>query len=397
MSPVSPGGYHQGSAPQVIEQGPCSKLLFPKGYLLEGFGFGRQPVYRCRLCRSSPSHFAVMLERPPEGDHTPGFPRTQSRTEVAFPFALGNFRETDIISRLVLCAPCSVLAVEYGYSPDGKPLLGALVFGDRLSASSSINRQTWLSNIDRALDRRFSHECLLQVLLAILYAKKDQAFSTDPILAGVLDIACNTLQADLQILYEAGNHHWTGRASDVIRHYLSIGIASPGCDFLNHPVDSFVLMIRMASNLGTEPRAKALFYRLILHIIEHGHALQDTDSGLIAAEYSAHLRSRISEEGGITEITRKPLLLETLCDKYLIDEEALRIFRGALDLFAMIERECGVAICLFICLFHAVNTTPKEPRQILHWFCMRPEMNVYFAVPWDIHEYQSRIIWESLT
>jgi hypothetical protein len=249
----------------------------------------------------------------------------------------------------------------------------------------------------RALDGTFSQECLLQVFLAILHAKKDQIFSTDPKLAGVFDIACNTLQADLQIPYEAGNRHWTGQVTDIVQHYLSIGIASPACDFLNHPVDSFVLMVRMASNIETEQRTVALFYRLILHIIENDHALQNTDPGLIAAEYSAHLRSKISEAGGITEITRKPLFLETLCEKHLIDGEALSIFRGAQDLFARIEGECGVAICSFICLFHAINTKLKDPLQILHWFCTRQEMKIFFMVPWYIHEYQSRVIWEKLT
>ncbi|KAI9732296.1 MAG: hypothetical protein M1834_001503 [Cirrosporium novae-zelandiae] len=411
ISPVSPGGQQWVARSRRTDQGPISKLLSVRGYLVDGFGTLKRPVPSCQICGSTQPYFALILKSPPEGEHTPGFPPTESRSEILYPFAIQNFPETDILSRLVCCAACSVPAVEYGHSPYHECLVGALVFGDRLSGANDINKRTWIANLDKALDGRFTQECLLPIVLAIMYNAKDHVSSTDTVFANALDNACTILQDGLQIPYENGNHHWTGRISDVVLHYLSIGIASPGCDFLNHPINSFVLMIRVAANISKEKRAIALFYRLLLHIIEHSYTQQDTEDDVTAAEFYGLLRSRISRGGSSEEetttislndsldwsLSSSPRLLETLCDNHSMDNEALRVFRRAGDIFSIIEIQCGTAICLFICLFHAVNTGVKEPRELLCWFCTRPEMNNFFLVPWSIHDTESKTIWESLT
>jgi hypothetical protein len=305
-----------------------------------------------------------------------------------------------------------VFAIDHGRSPYHEHLVGALVFGDGISISNSINIGTWLSNLDKALDGRFSKECLLLVLLAIIYNAKDQfEFAASAGFSTALDRAIDMLQAVVQIPYETGNHHWKGRISDVVSHYISIGIASPGCDFLNHPVDSFVLMIRVSRTVSKDLRAMAMFYRLLLHIITRSLDLQDTEAGDRAAEFCGLLRSRISENGSSRDLNlpaqddRLPEdnqssssgLLRMLCDNHLMDEMALRTFRSAEDVFDMIENQCEVAICLFLSLFHAVNTNLKEAREILYWYVMRPELNIFFATPWKIHDTECKAIWESLT
>lgn len=412
MSPVSPGGSKHSGAAQTVDEGPCSKLIAPTGYMLRARTIGYN--FTCPVCGSKGPYIAILLKRPPMGSRTPGFPQQQSRADISFPLAMGGYIETDIISDLTCCAPCSVhvlQAVNSKISPRLDRLVGVVVFGYNLSAADSINQETWISNIDRALDGRIAPRCLLQVLLAIMFAAKERATLENPNLARTLDMACKMFVPDLQIQYEVGNHHWTGRATDVVQHHTVVGIASPACDFLDHPVDSFAIIIR-SCRLPIGQKSMSLYIRLVLHIIEHSNILQDSENVQIAAEFCALLRSQISNGEDIDQIlsnihrgqlsTLKGApphhLMDVLIEKNLVDEEVVRICRQVKqDGFDIIETSCERALCLFVCLFQSLNITNKEPRQVLHWYCTRPELERLFETPWELGNDEAKRIWESMT
>ncbi|KAH9206549.1 hypothetical protein DL95DRAFT_528367 [Leptodontidium sp. 2 PMI_412] len=360
MSPVSPRGGNSMYRSEAMDQGPCSRLLPSKGYILEEPTI--YPNYKCSICQVAVAWFTILLKRPPAGSDTPGFPPPSSRAEIAFPLALGDFRETDIISNLTCCPSCSVHILEASGS---NPIVGALVFGHNLSAKNTINQQTWMSHIDRALDGRVATECLLQAFFGIMLAAEEQTAFTNKTLSSTLGLACKMLMTGLQFQYEAGNRHWTGGATDVVQHHMSMGIASPACDFLNHPVDSFVIILS-ASSVPIAQKITALFFRLAFHIIEHGNTLQDSEHTQVSAKFCTMLRSRISDRDDMrrfmdiidagtyssgevpaSEPAHVSKLLDVFAEHHLVDGKALSIFRRASkEGFDRVENSCKVALCL---------------------------------------------------
>ncbi|KAH7403043.1 hypothetical protein BKA64DRAFT_440088 [Cadophora sp. MPI-SDFR-AT-0126] len=411
MSPISPGG---GSSPsyrreRAVDQGPCSKLLPSTGYIRKDRAYGKG-IFTCPICQARGPDITVLLKCPPKGTSTPGFPPPHSRADVAFPFALSGFVETDIVSDLTCCPACSVHIL---YASDPHPIVGVLVFGWDLSPTNTINQRTWMSNIDRVLEGRIATDCLLQVFFGILFAAQERDKSTDTNFAiSPLLLAWQMMASDLQFQYESGNHHWTGRATEIVEHHMSMGIASPGCDFLNHPIDSFVVII-CASFVPKAQKTNALFCRLAFHVIEYSSNLQNPEDAQVAAEFCTLLRSQMSNGESANQIVTNielnhcagsevPIvpftLLDLLVQRQLIDGQALRIFRQArVHGFDMIEDKCEGALCLFVCLFHALNISNKEPRQVLHWYCTRPELSKLFQTPWQLTDDEVSEIWSNMT
>ncbi|KAL2068416.1 hypothetical protein VTL71DRAFT_16514 [Oculimacula yallundae] len=265
-----------------------------------------------------------------------------ANAECMSPVSPGGGRSTEVFKRID--------AVNAKTSTRLDRLTGAVVFSYPLSTTESINQETWISNIDRALDARIAPQCLLQVFLGIMFAAKEKAGFKNPKLAKTLGMACQ--------------------------------------------------------------KCTALYLRLVLHVVEYSNTLQDSQRAQIAAEFCALLRSQFSngedtnqilssiQDGQLSRFKEPPPhhLLDVLVEKNLADEEVVRIRRQVKeDGFDIIEESCERALCLFVCLFHTLNITNKEPRQVLHWYCTRPEMKMIFEMPWELGNEEAKRIWEDMT
>jgi len=228
----------------------------------------------------------------------------------------------------------------------------------------------------------------------VLYDATDQATS-DPLSCQAYYRACTMIENYAQVPYEVGNLHWTGGINDVVSHYLSIGITSPKCDFLSHPVESFVCMIRASQEIKAERKAPAVFLRFVLHIIEYNMLIQDTERGNTATEFMNSLRH--TDENGDATYEPSLLSMESLCEQYVVDEEAVAVFRNAGQPFSLIEDQSETAILLFLCLFGTINTGCTDARQILNWFCGKTELNMLFHNPWHINQNNFQNMWKSLS
>ena len=380
---------------------PGPQLLYSKGYRLRNsHSVGG---YECCLCGVIVQTMAVFLKQPPPGEATPGFPKPSSFSDTLFPLAMGNFRETDVISKFTCCDACSSFAVDYGKSPFDESLSGALLFGTDISFDDDINKQTLLNTLQRALDGRFSRESTLLVFLAIVYNARSRSEDFEAV------FKCFPMHEQLLIEstsmpYEVGNYTRVGSIPDVVSHYLSIGTTSPGCDFLDHPIDSCIMMIRACTEIKSiTPFAGtiALFHRLLLHFIEHAFFVQGTEFEEIAMDFYSGLRNvLVTEESspgltGLEDIGH--LNMQSLCDNHVVSKDTLAVLKAAVPQYWDLEHQCAPAIVLCLYLFYTINTRFTEPRQILNWFFERPELKPLVLNPRSKDHALFEAAWDALT
>ena len=382
------------------------QLFYSKGYRLSESLSNAVGGYECCLCGEIVDTMALLLKQPPPGCVTPGFPKSSSFSDTMFPLAMGNFQETDIISKFTCCDACSYFAVRYGRSPFDESLSGALLFGHGVIFDDDINRETLLSTVQKALDGRFNRESTLLVFLAIVYdaCNRLEANPESKLVLGGLRWARTAILESTSMPYEIGNHTWVGRIPDVVSHYLSIGTTSRGCDFLDHPIDSCVVMIRTCTDMRSiTPVAGtvALFHRLLLHFIEQAFAIQGTESEEIAMAFYSGLRNiLVTEESspGLASLENfGHVSMQSLCDNHVASKDALAVLKAAATQYWQLVNQFAPATVLCLYLFHTINTGFTEPRQILNWFFERPELKFLFSNPSSKDHASFGAAWEALT
>ena len=387
---------------------PGPRLLYSKGYRLKKELSNAVGGDECCLCGQIVPVMALLLKQPPRGDATPNFPKPFSFSDTLFPLAMGNFRETDIISSFTCCDACSYFAVDYGTSPFNESLSGALLFGHEIDFDDDINRQTLLNTVQKALDGRLSRESTLLAFLAIVYDAYDRrssgAYSELKAIRDRLISAQHMLRNSTSMPYEVGNHTWVARIPDVVSHYLSIGTTSPRCDFLDHPIDSCIIMIRVCTDkTSILPFAGtvALFHRLLLHFIEHAFVIQGTEFEGVAMNLYSGLRNLlVTEESspGLTGLGNLEYIsMQSLCDSHIASREAIAALKPAALQYWQLEHQCASAAVFCLYLFNTINTGFTEPRQILNWFFERPELQFLFSDPRSKDQNLFGAAWEALT
>lgn len=395
-----PYGSRLGSRPGPR---PGTQLLYSKGYRLNKDISHAMGGNECCLCGQIVHVMALLLKQPPPGEATPNFPKPFSFSDTFFPLAMGNFRETDIISKFTCCDACSFFAVDYGKSPFDESLSGALLFGHDICFDDDINKRTLLNTVQNALDGRFSRDSTLLAFLAIVYDALNRSEAGSEVVF-LLGQAQRTIIQTTSMPYEVGNHNWVARIPDVVSHYLSIGTTSPRCDFLDHPIDSCIIMIRACTDMkyivpfaGTV----ALFHRLLLHFIEHAFVVQGTGFEEIAMDFHSGLRNLLvtgESSPGLTGLEiADHVSLQSLCDNQVASKEAITVLKAAVTQYWQLEHQCASATILCLCLFQTVNTGFTKPRQILNWFFERPELKFLFLDPRCNDHALFRAAWEALT
>lgn len=224
--------------------------------------------------------------------------------------------------------------------------------------------------------------------------------------------ACKTIEFSIRIPHAVGNQHWTGRISDVLSHYISIGVSNAGCELLEHPVDSIDVMHRNSAGISNETWTILAFHRFLLHIIEHSYLIQGTEEEHAAAQFVSVLKNQLATSSGhedsqLVDADSKPTSdlvqgiqlyqcsMILLSNNSVISPEIAPVYERVN--YWSFREQCGGAVHLFLCLFNTINTSHSEPRQILNWFYGRPELSDLFSAPWSIDGDSLKSIWESLS
>ncbi|KAF4943730.1 hypothetical protein FGADI_13201 [Fusarium gaditjirri] len=125
---------------------------------------------QCSLCHYDGAVLAILLRAPPAGRPTVGFPREGDNAQIAFPFAIGSFAETRVLSTFVCCDPCAFHLVRVGTSPLGDTVIAAVPM-----VSLRQNQASVLEALDLAMRGRIDSGDLLAVFMAMLDAELNDA------------------------------------------------------------------------------------------------------------------------------------------------------------------------------------------------------------------------------
>jgi hypothetical protein len=129
----------------------------------------------CSICGSDSSVLAWLFHSPPANLSTQGFPAPNSASMLAFPLAMGNFPEMDVLSSTICCEACSTFCAMYRTSPKSECITAALPM-----VSYQANSAAWQNVVFRCFDSRFAKEHLAQLFLAVILTAPEM-MTSDPI------------------------------------------------------------------------------------------------------------------------------------------------------------------------------------------------------------------------
>jgi hypothetical protein len=105
----------------------------------------------------------VILLKAPLNISIDNFLRQGSYLTLAFPLAMANFAEMDIVSFFICCDSCAFYLLRNGTSPYSETIIGALCL-----VSVSVNQGAWLQALETALRGRFEIINMMTLGVAIL-------------------------------------------------------------------------------------------------------------------------------------------------------------------------------------------------------------------------------------
>lgn len=386
------------SVPYIGNELPNLTTYIP-GYCLEE-PCSLATLRQCPLCNEAAVSYAILLKAYPSGAPTPGFPSQGNRSEIRFPLALSDFRETDVVSQFVCCDICAFHLISYGLSPFNEDVKTALPVLPSLNNQN--NRKTWLDAVDGFFEERFERRNLMLIMLAILSGAYDK-FTADAemdntILCAVLQDACTQLRAECRISYGPGLFGGMTKAMDFYFQKRTFDFRN---ELLQHPVESFTLLLRYTpgvQNIDLTLRTRALFLRLVLHVLEHSFQSRDTAGGRFGVDYLNQLKewegARHEHRDGSLRLTvnsrksnrKDAVAIDTLKAHNLADGAVLDCFSSLGTMWEALQETCLVA--LHVCL----STLANEPladmialKVLERWDC-RNHLHTVLVEPEKVDE-----------
>ena len=159
--------------PESGKKWESSGLLYTQGFrrTLSHTSFSGS----CSICGSDSSVLAWLFHSPPANLSTQGFPAPNSASMLAFPFAMGNFPETNVLSSTICCEACSTFCTIYRTSPKSERITAALPM-----VSYQANSAAWQNVLFHCFDSRFAKEHLAQLFLAVILTAPEM-MTSDPV------------------------------------------------------------------------------------------------------------------------------------------------------------------------------------------------------------------------
>lgn len=384
-----------------------SQLLYMKGYkLLSGPAAARPFCGQCALCEDDGSPLALLLKAKPADCETEGgFPTPNSHAEIKFPLAMGNFPETDIISDFVCCEKCAYFIRRLGTSPVDDHITSVIPL---VPLSNETNRHSTFKEVDTALEERFNTTNLDQTFLSILYQKLDDVTAENlpgsKLLISALRWECRnsmgqiSLPANLSTSFDPTEDIvYTPLSSTMSAILPKIDTSGPS-SLIHYPVEGFVTLLRGTLDLGLifpsdDLVKKAVFQRLLFHLAEQQANLRE-EIGVDAATEELR-RVLVGEIGGLVE-GRFCAEVETLDGTYLLGYDVRESFDRLKETFQYIERDCGIAIRLFLQLMMDLHWKDGPAEEFFGLAKASYGDSLLFAAPWDLQEASCRKILDNL-
>ena len=371
LSPVSGLVSHSQSQ---IQRRPVLKTVEPE-YLYTTH-YRRQPGRRpdrelrrmCALCGAFESPVALLLKKPESGLRTVGLPPPESRAKLAFPLAMGNFPETDIVSSFVCCDPCSYFVTKVGEAPLNEKIVGAIIL-----TNMDGNRHLWKSALGLALEHRFADEDLEMLFLAILYTTLQDVKSGDakPMAATISSALFWTIDqiqqtalipTTLSQSLATPNAELTYAQLATVLKGSFLDVSEPNASILKYPVEGFAILVQIIENmlnLKTRDVHNAVFQRFLFHLIEQHHALLlngESPVSVLEALLATIAAAEASPDGEIPIKASKSsphsypssVPVSSLRGGPLLNEEALSTFQSMGSSFSRIEESGAEEIATFL-------------------------------------------------
>jgi hypothetical protein len=266
--------------PPLPTQIDLSGLLYTPGFRKNDGSF----TGNCCICGSDNVTLAWLFRHHPDSPNTPGFPAPGSSSPLAFPLAMGNFPETDIISAVTCCDPCSVFCVKLQTSPFSEDVFAALPM-----VRHAANEKPYLDVLDKVLGKRFAQKHLPQIFMAVLIntapTVEESAFCSPAQFNEALEWTCrDLLHSSTEVLEPSANFSRKPTQSSLMP-LVSIlresfwQMNDEDSSVTHYPIEGFPVLLRVASiaMIGLEDRRRAIFRRL-LYALTESYMMIRTDS-----------------------------------------------------------------------------------------------------------------------
>jgi hypothetical protein len=376
----------------------------------------------CSLCATKNTTLALFLQEPPTTRVTPGFPARGSKSKVAYPLAVGNFPETDIISSFIYCDACSVIATENGMTPSGDKVICALPL-----VSYSFNKEPYESNLQLAFHDRFDSEDLPLIFLASLFMRAQRIRSSriwrDQLLLRAIEWACLDLSQSIQVPSSLvvppctqGNTN-LAPLDKILTQSADDTLRSVSYTYLQYPMEGFIVMTMVLDILKkSKPKLRlavetTVFERLLFHVVEQFHKhLADHGpilthilmSQLLVQDSAKRDRLHGSRErqnasfrtlAGLTRAIfgdRKALTpklsigLDLLTTTPLLTADTMALLKKLGPIFDSIEIKSGHAIAVVLHYLYRFKVDEKSPTEHFARLVTHPKLENIFRDPSDI-------------
>jgi hypothetical protein len=198
---------------------------------------------------------------------------------------MGNFPETDIVSPVTCCDPCSVFCVKFQTSPFSEDIVAALPM-----VRHAENEKAYLDVLDKVLGKRFAQKHLPQIFTAMLI-KTAATVQESPLCSPAqfnkaLEWTCrDLLYSSKEVLELSASFSRKPTQSSLMP---LVGVLQECFRQMNnkdspvarYPVEGFPVLLRMASIalIGLEDRRRAVFRRLLYTLTESYMAVRTESS-----------------------------------------------------------------------------------------------------------------------
>jgi hypothetical protein len=371
----------------------------------------------CMLCNRQ-SILTILLKTPPQIS-TPNFPAVASQSSLAFPLAMSNFAENDVISFYICCDACALYLVRNYASPLLETVTGALPL-----VPLETNLAAWLESVDLALKGRFRKTDIPALFVSILdrAAIQNELRADDATGKALFRDAVAWAKQDLIRTAQIPNTLSSSFAPPTVVDVGTRSLASVLSDkklldasspkntdllLLRYPVPGFLVFARLMRDRGC-PESQGqtqIFQRLVFHLTEVFVA-RVAEQGVAKAVHSLDdvLRQNFDpartlapchfERGALSDFTHS-VSIQSLLLTGLLDPMTLASFR-TLDEFKTIEEKASPAIAVFLHHLVAYNYEYKSPVDCFNVLKIIPTLIEVITTPLAIsEEFSQDLILES--
>lgn len=232
---------------------------------------------RCPQCGTENVMLQLLLLIPPSHSRTYGFPPPNSGARLAYPLAMGNFPETDIISSSICC---SYFLAQHGKTPQQEEISCVLPL-----VSCAINEECYRRRLKLALENRFHEDDLLQVLLAILVNTFERLpnSNNDDLSRRAIKWSCQDLLLNIRcanssfqtVSPSSSRARRDTLLNNISKHFENVYQAS-GQNMFPYPLQGFAAMVLALKHSNVIPKLphgldNIVWQRLLYQLTQHHH------------------------------------------------------------------------------------------------------------------------------